>query len=85
MEVSGQLHIPAALSPGKSPRYPLDRRLGRPQRRSGRGDEENNSQPPPEIEPPNPERPANSLVAIPAEVSRLLIKKMYGAKCTWGS
>jgi hypothetical protein len=28
MEVSGQLHASAALPPGKSPRYPLDRRLG---------------------------------------------------------
>jgi hypothetical protein len=26
----GQLHAPAALPPGKSPRYPLDRRLGGP-------------------------------------------------------
>jgi hypothetical protein len=30
---------------GKSPWYPLDRRLGGPQSRSGRGDEEKNSQP----------------------------------------
>jgi hypothetical protein len=30
----------------------LDRRLGGPQRRSGRGGEEKNSQPPPGIEPP---------------------------------
>jgi hypothetical protein len=35
MEVSGQLHAPAALPQGKSPRYPLDR-LGGPQSRSGR-------------------------------------------------
>jgi hypothetical protein len=33
MEVSGQLHSPVALLPG----YPLDRRLGWPQSRSGRG------------------------------------------------
>jgi len=31
MEVSGQLHVPAASPPGKNPWYPLDRRLGRPQ------------------------------------------------------
>jgi hypothetical protein len=31
MEVSGQLHAPAALPPGKSPRYPFYRRLGGPQ------------------------------------------------------
>jgi hypothetical protein len=36
LEVSGQLHAPAALSPGKSPRYPFYRRLGWPQSRSGR-------------------------------------------------
>jgi hypothetical protein len=36
---------------GKSTRYPLDRRLGGPQSRSGRGGEEKNSQPPPRIEP----------------------------------
>jgi len=29
----------------------LDRRVGGPQSRSGRGGEEKNSQPPPEIEP----------------------------------
>jgi hypothetical protein len=34
--VSGQLHAPAALPPGKSPRYPFYRRLGGPQTRSGR-------------------------------------------------
>jgi len=34
--VSGQRHAPAALYPrGKDPRYPLDRRLGGPQSRSG--------------------------------------------------
>jgi hypothetical protein len=50
MEVSGQLHAPAALPQGKSPWYPLYRRLGGPQIRSGRG-EEKNSQSPPGIEP----------------------------------
>jgi hypothetical protein len=35
----------------KSTWYPLNRRLGGPQSRSGRGDEEKNSQLPPEIEP----------------------------------
>jgi hypothetical protein len=35
--VSGQRHAPAALYPrGKDPLYPLDRRLGGPQSRSGR-------------------------------------------------
>jgi hypothetical protein len=43
MEVSGQLHAPAALPQGKSLRYPLDRRLGGLQSRSKRGGEEKNS------------------------------------------
>jgi len=30
MEVSGQLHTPTTLPPGKEPWYPLDRRLGGP-------------------------------------------------------
>jgi hypothetical protein len=51
MEVGGQLHAPTVLPFGKSPFYPLDRRVGGPQSRSGRGGEEKNSQPPPGIEP----------------------------------
>jgi hypothetical protein len=35
LEVSGQLDAPAALPRGKSPQYPLYRRLGGPQSRSG--------------------------------------------------
>jgi hypothetical protein len=52
MDVIGQLHAPAALPPGKSPWYPLDRRLGRLQSRSGHSDEEKNSHPLPGLEPP---------------------------------
>jgi hypothetical protein len=52
MEISGQLHAPAALLPGKSPWYPLDRRLGGPQNQFGQGGEEKNSQPLPGFEPP---------------------------------
>jgi hypothetical protein len=74
MEVCGQLHAPAALPPqGKNPWYPLDRSLDGSQIRSGRGGEEKNSQPPPGIEPYNPDRPVRSLVTIPTELSRLLI------------
>jgi hypothetical protein len=40
MEVSGQLHVQAALPRGKRPRYPLDRRLGGPQSWCGRCGEE---------------------------------------------
>jgi hypothetical protein len=38
--VSGQLHVSAALPPGKVPRYPLDRKLSGPHNRSGRCREE---------------------------------------------
>jgi hypothetical protein len=38
-------------SQGNIPWYPLDRKLGGPQSRSGRGGEEKYSQPPPGIEP----------------------------------
>jgi hypothetical protein len=51
MEMSGQLYAPAALLPGKDPRYPLGRRLDGPQSRSGHGVEEKNIQLPQEIEP----------------------------------
>jgi hypothetical protein len=40
MEVSGQLHAPAALTPMKEPRYPLGGRLGGLQSRSGHDGEE---------------------------------------------
>jgi hypothetical protein len=36
LKVSGQLHAPAALPPGKSPWYPFYRRLGGPWSWSGR-------------------------------------------------
>jgi hypothetical protein len=50
---------PQPLYPqGKNPWYQFDRRLGGPQSPSGRGGEEKNSQPPPGIEPQNPDRPA---------------------------
>jgi hypothetical protein len=52
MEVSGKLHAPAALSPGKEPLVPLDRRLSERQSRSGHGGEEKNSQPLLEIRTP---------------------------------
>jgi hypothetical protein len=58
MEVSGQLHAPVALPQGESPFYPLDRRLGGPQSRSGSGGEEKNSQLLPGTEPQKSDRPA---------------------------
>jgi len=68
MELSGQLHDRPLYPQGKSPRYRLDRGLGGPQSRSGRGGEEKNIHLPPEIEPYNPDRPARSLVAIPTSL-----------------
>jgi hypothetical protein len=44
--VSGQLHAPATLPPGKNPRYLFYRRLGGPQSRSGRYGEVNIFDPP---------------------------------------
>jgi hypothetical protein len=52
MEVSGQFHAPAASPRGKSTWYPLDRRLGGLQSRSGHDGEEKNSHPLPGLEPP---------------------------------
>jgi hypothetical protein len=69
MVVSGQFYSPAALLPGKSPWCPLDRGLGGPQSRSGRGGEGKNSQPLPELEPP---------IIQP-------IAQRYGKKLGWGT
>jgi hypothetical protein len=66
MGVSGQLHALADLPQGKSPRYPLDRRLGGPQSRYGRCGEEEN------LAPAGNRTPAVQPVAIPTELSRLL-------------
>jgi hypothetical protein len=60
VEMRGQLHVPAALPQRKSPHYPLHRRLGGSQSRSGYGIEEKNSQLPPGIEPLSSDRPARS-------------------------
>jgi hypothetical protein len=61
---------PATLPPLKE--SPVDRRLGGRQSRSGHGGEEKNSQPPPGIEPSNPDRPVRNPVAIPTQLSRLI-------------
>jgi hypothetical protein len=68
MEVSGQLHVPAALPPGKKPWYPLDRRLGGPQSLSGHAGEKI-SKPLPGLEHPIVQ-PAVQQYTI--ELSRLL-------------
>jgi hypothetical protein len=70
MEVSGQLHAPAALPQGKSSWYALDRRLGGPQSRSGRGGEEKKFKLLPGIKPPIIEPVAQRYTT---ELSRLLL------------
>jgi hypothetical protein len=57
---------------GKSPRFPLDRRLGGHQSRSGSGVEEENSQPLPELEPQTIQNVAQRYTT---ELSRLLSEK----------
>jgi len=69
MEVSGQLHAPDALLPWKKPPVPLDRRMGGPQNRYGRGVKEKNSQPPPGIEPQSSDPPAR----IPAVLEGVVL------------
>jgi hypothetical protein len=61
MRVGGQRHAPAALPPGMT-RYPLYRRLGRPQARSGRMLK---ISPPPGFDPRTVQ-----IVAIPSTLSR---------------
>jgi hypothetical protein len=57
--MSGQLHTPATLPPGKEPPVPLDKRLGGPQTRSGlRGEEKILTLPGLELQPLG--RPARS-------------------------
>jgi hypothetical protein len=46
------------------PFYPLDRRLGGPQSRSGRSGEEKNSQPLPGLEPPVIQPVANEVIKM---------------------
>jgi len=74
MEVGVQFHAPAALPPGKSPCYPLDIRLGGPQRRSGRSGDQINSKPLPGLESPIIKSVAQLYTA---ELSRLLILPCY--------
>jgi hypothetical protein len=67
---------PRPLYPqGKGPRYPLDRRLGGPQSRSGHGDEEKNSQPPPQES--NPRTPIVQSVA-----QQHIFEDYSGMKCS---
>jgi hypothetical protein len=52
MEVSGQLHVPDALLPGKEPLVPIWQEVGWASEPVWCGGEEKNSQPLPGLEPP---------------------------------
>jgi len=52
MEVSGQLHAPAAVPPGKEPLVPTGKQAGWAPEPAGRGGVEKNSQPLSRPEPP---------------------------------
>jgi hypothetical protein len=65
MEVSGRLHAPAASSPGKIRRYPLDGRLRGAENRSGYYGEKKMSY------PTRNRAPTVCPAAIPTEPSRL--------------
>jgi hypothetical protein len=69
---SGQLHAPAALPPGKSPWYPLDRRLGGPQSQSRRFGEVKILDPA-GTRTPIPRSSSPQLAAIPTTLSRLFV------------
>jgi hypothetical protein len=60
LKVCGQLHAPAALPQGKSPRYSFYKRLGGPQSRSGRYGEVKIVYPTGTRTPAPPGRPARS-------------------------
>jgi hypothetical protein len=69
MEVSGQFYAPAALFTGKQSRYPLCRRLVKPQSRAGRCEEEKSFLSLPGVEGLLG-RPIHNLTAIQTELSR---------------
>jgi hypothetical protein len=81
MKVSSQLHAPAPFHQEKSrPWYPLDRKLGGPQSRSGRGGDEKNSQRLPWLEHPTIQPIAQRYTT---EISRLL--SWHQCLYYWGS
>jgi hypothetical protein len=83
MEVSGERHAPAALyPPGKDSQYPLDRKLGGHQSRSGHRGYRKIILPLPGIEPRSPSRPVRSqdtILSYPASLSFLLVYKNYNS------
>jgi hypothetical protein len=81
MGVSGQRHAPAALPPGKT-RYPLYRRLGGPQGRSG---QVRKISPPPGFDPPTNQSVAIRYTdwAIPAHGGKwysLLVRRRHSCR-----
>jgi hypothetical protein len=86
MELNSQLHAQTAFTQERAPRYPLDRRLGGPQSRSGRCREENIPCHPQES---NPGRPARSLsryrLSYPGSVDRKVILNRVSIqiRCDW--
>jgi hypothetical protein len=83
MEVSGQLHAPAALPPRKEPLVPIERRLGGPLSRSGSGGEDRKFPAPAGNRTLEPRSSSPEPIAIPTELSRpfkedcFTLKKMY--------
>jgi hypothetical protein len=67
---------------GKSPWYPLDRRLGGLQSSSGRGDEEKNSQPLPGIEPPIIQPVTQRYTAELSQFLHMIYVTLYNL-CIW--
>jgi hypothetical protein len=63
---------------GKSSWYPLDRRLGGPQSRSGRGGEEKNSQPLPGLESPIIQPVAQRYTTELSQLQEVLSKCLKG-------
>jgi hypothetical protein len=69
MAVSGRHYVFADLTPGKEPSYPLNRRLGRPQSRSGYfGGGKKKSVVPAGVR--TPDRQVRSVVTILTELSQ---------------
>jgi hypothetical protein len=73
VEVSGQLHVRAPVPPGKSPVYLSNKRLDRPQRRSGFFELEKNPLSLPGIEALLLFRPYRNLFTIPTDLTRLYL------------
>jgi hypothetical protein len=74
MEVSGQIRARPLYPKEKSPWYPLDRRLGGPHSRFGRGSEEKNSQLLPGLDPPIIQPIAQRYTT---ELSRLIYRLLF--------